>query len=350
MVTMPVYKDAERKTWYFKVRYKDMYGINKQKLNRGFKTKREAVLAEAEFITSIKDDFSEEVTIDKVFEHNISFKTYKPKTIRRRTNEYNYHIKPRFGHLKIKDITTHQVLEFQKYLIENLNSPESARTIFANFKVLINHSKRFFNLRRDITLQVPAMPRGKKRVDFIKRDDFDKRVIEISMHYYKELTILFFYTGLRVGEAFAIQWNDIDFDNCTINIDKAWDIERRKIATLKTAASEAIIPIPKSIVKMLQEIKKESAENIYGFKNDYFVFGGIVPYHYSHYLKKFKKVFPELRIHSLRHSYAAYLINKGVDIYLVKELMRHENIKETADTYGHLYIERKQEVMSIFDD
>ncbi|MGR5990824.1 tyrosine-type recombinase/integrase [Bacillus paranthracis] len=61
-------------------------------------------------------------------------------------------------------------------------------------------------------------------------------------------------------------------------------------------------------------------------------------------------MFPELRIHSLRHSYAAYLINKGVDIYLVKELMRHENIKETADTYGHLYIERKQKAMSVFDD
>ncbi len=37
---MPVYKDKERKTWYFKVRYKDMYGRNKQKLKRGFKKTR----------------------------------------------------------------------------------------------------------------------------------------------------------------------------------------------------------------------------------------------------------------------------------------------------------------------
>lgn len=45
--------------------------------------------------------------------------------------------------------------------------------------------------------------------------------------------------------------------------------------------------------------------------------------------------FQELRIHDLRHSYGSYLINKGVDIYLVKELMRHDDIKQTANTYGH---------------
>lgn len=346
---MPVYKDEERGTWYFKTRYKDMYGRSKQKLKRGFKKQREAKLAEAEFLASIKDAFTDELTLDEVFEHNISFKTYKEKTIRRRTNEYNLHIKPRFGQIKIKDITTQQVLEFQRYLTETLASPETARTVFANFKVLINHAIRFFELRKDPTLQVPAMARGKKRIDFIKREEFDKRVEALDMHFYKELTILMFYTGLRVGEALALKWKDIDFEVKQININKAWSLHENVITTVKTKASEAIIPMPNLIVDMLQEIKKESAIKLYGFNDDYFIFGGIRPYHYSHYHKKYKEVFPDLRIHSLRHSYAAYLINKGVDIYLVKELMRHENIKETADTYGHLYIERKQEVMSVFD-
>ncbi|MFG0216651.1 tyrosine-type recombinase/integrase [Brevibacillus porteri] len=53
-------------------------------------------------------------------------------------------------------------------------------------------------------------------------------------------------------------------------------------------------------------------------------------------------------IYDLRHSYAAYLINNGVDIYLVKDLLRHDNIKQTANTYGH--IERKREAMSVFEE
>ena len=96
VVRLPVYKDEERKTWYFKVRYKDIYGRNKQAMRRGFKKRGDAVQAEAEFLASVKSLFSDEVTIDEIFEHNIKHKRLKEKTVRRRTNEYNLHIKPRF--------------------------------------------------------------------------------------------------------------------------------------------------------------------------------------------------------------------------------------------------------------
>ncbi|MDQ0175966.1 Arm DNA-binding domain-containing protein [Bacillus chungangensis] len=54
---------------YFKVRYKDMYGRSKQKLKRGFKKRKDAITTEAEFIASTKDIFTDEVTVDEVFEH-----------------------------------------------------------------------------------------------------------------------------------------------------------------------------------------------------------------------------------------------------------------------------------------
>src|SRR5690606_21539848 len=94
---LPVYKDEERKTWYFKVRYKDIYGRNRQAMRRGFKLRSEAIQAEADFLSNVKDLFSDEVTVDEVFEHNIKHKKLKDKTIRRRRNEYKLHIQPRFG-------------------------------------------------------------------------------------------------------------------------------------------------------------------------------------------------------------------------------------------------------------
>ena len=106
---------------------------------------------------------------------------------------------------------------------------------------------------------------------------------------------------------------------------------------------------PAAALRIGQALGTSSLQKIFGFNDSLYVFGGLAPYHYAHYHKKFKKVFPELRIHDLRHSYASYLINKKVDIYLVKELMRHDDIKQTANTYGHLYVERKQEIMSVFD-
>ncbi|MGG0753016.1 tyrosine-type recombinase/integrase [Brevibacillus laterosporus] len=346
---MPVYKDEVRKTYYFKVRYKDMYGRNKQKMKRGFKKHREAIQAEAEFLTSIKDAFSDEVTINEVFEHNIRHKKLKNKTIIRRRNEYVNHIHPFFGHMRIKDINAQHVIDFKANLEHRFKSLNTAKTVFSNFKTLISHAVKFFGLRINPTLVVDPIKRVKPKISFIKREEFEKKVKDFEIHHYKELTRLLFYTGLRIGEAFALTWVDIDLEKNQLYVNKTLDMNTRKPTTPKTIGSEGYVPFPAFIADMLKEMKKESAKKIYGFNDSMYVFGGLAPYHYSHYRRKFKEIFPQIRIHDLRHSYATYLINKGVDIYLVKELMRHDDIKQTANTYGHLYVERKQNVMSIFE-
>lgn len=143
---------------------------------------------------------------------------------------------------------------------------------------------------------------------------------------------------------------NVDLQQKQIYIEYALDIITQKLGEPKTVASKNYVPLPNDMVTMLKQLKKESEKKYYGFNEDYFVFGGPAPYHYSHYLKKYKMVFPELRIHDLRHSYAAHLINNEIDIYLVKELMRHDDIKQTSNTYGHLYVERKHEAMHVFND
>lgn len=346
---MPVYKDKERKTWYYKVRYKDLYGKNQQRMKRGFTKRGDAISAEAEFISSIQNSYTDNVTFDEVFEHNISYKKYKDKTIRRRRNEYKKHIKPLFGDMKIKDIKVQHVIEFKSKLETTMKSLNTARTIYSNFKVIINHSVKFFNLKMDPTLMVSSIERVKPKINYIRREEFENRVGDVEMHHYKEFTRLLFYTGLRVGEAMALTWEDIELDKNQLYVNKTLDSRTRLTTPPKTKGSEGYVPFPLFIKEMLEDIKKESEKKIYGFKDNYYVFGGLTPYHYSQYREKFKMVFPELRIHDLRHSFATHLINKGVDIYLIKELMRHDDIKQTANTYGHLYVERKQEVMSVFD-
>jgi integrase len=127
------------------------------------------------------------------------------------------------------------------------------------------------------------------------------------------------------------------------------DTNTRELGSPKNESSQSTIVLHQRITSMLAQIKKESAEKYHGFNDEYFVFGGLLPYHYSHYHKKFQEVYPEIRIHDVRHSFATHLINNGADIYLVKEMMRHSNIQETVNTYGHMFTERKHEVMSVFD-
>ncbi|EGQ3952112.1 tyrosine-type recombinase/integrase, partial [Staphylococcus pseudintermedius] len=116
-------------------------------------------------------------------------------------------------------------------------------------------------------------------------------------------------------------------------------------------SSEDIVPLPKFINEMLSErYQREKQMNKYFDEQNYFIFGGLAPKHYSHVHKKFNKAFPNYSIHALRHSYASYLANNGVDIFVLQSLMRHAQITETMGTYSHLYTQKKHDAIAIFDE
>lgn len=346
---MPVYKDEARKTWYYKTWYKDNFGVRKQKLKRGFSKKSEAKQAEAEFLASVEDHFSNEVTFNEVFIHNISYKSYKPKTVKRRTNEYNRHIKPKFGNMKIKDLNLKHVQDFKKYVESEFQSLNTARTVYSNFKILINHAVKFYGLKNNPTLLVEPIKRVKPKVNFMRKDEYERRLVQFDMHYYRELAEVLFYTGMRIGEALALKWKYVDLERNEIFVAHTLDVSSRELGSPKNESSQSTIVLHPRMAMIFEKIKKESADSLYGFNDEYFVFGGIQPYHYSHFHKKFQEIYPEIRIHDVRHSFGTHLINNGADIYLVKEMMRHSNIQETVNTYGHMFTERKHEVMSVFD-
>lgn len=349
---MPVYKNADNNTWYFSSRYKDVYGNNKRKIRRGYKTKREAKQAESSFLTEIKDGYSDTNTFDYVFKHYLKHTDLREKTERRKINEYKKHIKDKFGHIKMNQIKQNQCQEFRTYLMNNINSPNSARTIWSGFKVVINHAKKHFGLRIDPTISIAPIPRIKPKPKFMLREEFEDKINEIEEEDYRELLYLMFYTGLRVGEAMALVWSDFNKYKKEVSVSKTMDTLNRKIYDrAKTESSEDIVPLPDFINQMLSERQiREKEKNKHFKETTYFIFGGMAPKFYSHLNKKYKRVFPQYDIHTLRHSYASYLANNGIDIFVLQSLMRHSQITETMQTYSHLYTQKKHDAIRIFDN
>ncbi|MDG0843115.1 site-specific integrase [Staphylococcus equorum] len=348
---MPIYKDERTNKYYYSVRYKDVYGNNKRKMKRGFKTKREAKAAESEFIHGIKSGYSDSNTFDYVFNHYLEHTDLREKTRRRKENEYKKHIHDKFGHIKMNDIKQNQCQEFRTYLMNNLASPNTARTIWSGFKVVINHAKKHFGLLVDPTISITPIPRIKPKPKYMLREEFDDKISKITEKDYRDLLTLMFYTGLRVGEAMALTWVDYNKYKKEISVNKTIDINNRKLySRAKTESSESTVPLPNFILKMLNE-RYESEATIHKYFDDtYFIFGGIEPKHYSHLQKKYKLVFTNYDIHTLRHSYASYLANNGVDIFVLQSLMRHSQITETMQTYSHLYTQKKHDAIRIFDN
>ncbi|EKU45711.1 tyrosine-type recombinase/integrase, partial [Staphylococcus massiliensis] len=137
-----------------------------------------------------------------------------------------------------------------------------------------------------------------------------------------------------------------------ISINKTLDISNRTVyPRAKTESSEDIVPLPKFINKMMSErLEREKRSHKHFNERNYFIFGGLAPKHYSHVHKKFQRAFPHYNIHVLRHSYASFLANNGVDIFVLQSLMRHAQITETMGTYSHLYTQKKHDAIAVFDE
>ena len=63
----------------------------------------------------------------------------------------------------------------------------------------------------------------------------------------------------------------------------------------------------------------------------------------------FRSLLLFIRVHDLRHSHVAYLINQGIEPILIKERLGHRDIKITINTYGHLYPNEQKKVAMLLD-
>ena len=158
-----------------------------------------------------------------------------------------------------------------------------------------------------------------------------------------------FWTGIREGELLALTLLDFDMSNNLLHINKTYHRINGKdvISTPKTDNSVRTIIIP----NFLKEEVQEYIGQHYGLPENERLFP-IVARTLQKRLKKYeeKTGVKPIRVHDLRHSHVAYLINQGVEPLIIKERLGHKNIQITLNTYGHLYPSRQKEIAEMLDE
>ena len=159
---------------------------------------------------------------------------------------------------------------------------------------------------------------------------------------------ILFWTGCRIGEALALTPADVDKMNKCIYINKTYYRNRGEdiITSPKTENSVRTIDIPEFLVMELEEYMHsfytlEENDRLFPL-----TFRAVQLYMKRHIAKTNVK---EIRVHDLRHSHVAYLINQGVEPLLIKERLGHKDIKITLNTYGHLYPNRQRAVADMLN-
>ena len=175
--------------------------------------------------------------------------------------------------------------------------------------------------------------------------------------------ILCIDTGFCREELNGLQWNDIDFTNNTINVNRVRLAVGKKIVIEdpKTMNSKRIIQISNFCISLLKELKEEQKRQYKNlkkeFKENYFVFVNeyVEPIYPDTISKRFKKILEKnnlkkITFHKLRHTSATLLINSNIDINSVSKRLGHANVSTTLNIYTHVLEKTKQEMANKMND
>ena len=199
---MSAYKDTKQGTWYVSFRYIDWTGKKTQKLKRGFKTKKEALNYEKEFIRKTAADMKMEMNsfIQVYFEDKKN--ELKENSIRNKQHMMNKHIVPYFGTRKMNEITPAEIIQWQNTIQEKGYSKTYERMIQHQLNALFNHAQKIYNLKENPCKKVKKMGKSDaNKLEFWTKTEYDRFIagIEPGSEDYLIFEILF-WTGIREGD------------------------------------------------------------------------------------------------------------------------------------------------------
>lgn len=166
---------------------------------------------------------------------------------------------------------------------------------------------------------------------------------------YRTMITLFLYSGMRRGELCGLEWSDVDFDECLIDINKSSLYVTGKGTiedTTKTFSSKRVIKLPSPVMELLHEYraeqlteryrlgdKWEESGKIFTAWNGAPIYPGTVTAWFADFVKRHE--LPKVSVHSLRHTNATLLIAGGTDLRTVSKRLGHSNMTTTGNIYTH---------------
>ena len=348
---MPVYKDEQRGTWYFKCNYRDWQGETRTKLKRGFATKREAQQGEREFLDKQSGNMNMKLTAFVEVYFNDKGTRLKERSIMTKRTLIETKIIPYFGEKSMNEITAVDIIKWQNLLMKQEYSPTYLRMIQNQLTALFNHAERFYDLRDNPCKKVDKMGRSNaKELNFWTKDEYEVflQTFAEGDEMYRLIFQMLFWLGCRIGEALALTSSDIDLEKATISVTKTY-YRRNKtdyITSPKTESSNRKITIP----KFLQGEIKDYLDRQYELAPDERIF----PITDRAVQKKMKQKTEEaklkpIRVHDLRHSHIALLIEKGLQPLVIAQRVGHDSVNTTMNIYGHLYPNKQKEVADLLN-
>lgn len=377
------------KKWYYYFDIGTIDGKRKRIERVGGNTKKEALeslrkaLCEYDgsgsYIEESKIMFAD--FLDYWLEHYVKINC-KYLTHRNYTNIVKVHLKPALGMYKLKAITP---AILQTYL-NNLQKEGYAKTSVDNFKGVLSNIFKYavypMQYLKENPMQYVKTPKydlkKENKLKIISLDDYKRILNRFPEGHKLNIPIqIAFHTGLRAAEVCGLTWDNINFKEKTLTVDKILltkDGGENELQTPKTKSSYRTIAIGDTLLNVLKQHKKKQMENRLKY-GEFYIDNKNIDYkdyqtakesgficksengeivttlsvrHLSQVVNKQLKI--PFSFHSLRHTHATMLIEAGANMKDVQERLGHSRLSTTMDTYSHVTEKMKRDTVDIFEN
>lgn len=287
----------------------------------------------------------------------------KESTYARYSHLIDTHIRSQLGKYQISKIRTQLIEGF----IENLlscgrvdnNGGLSAKTvtdILTIVKSTIDYA-RYNNLVVSCNLSKLTIKKKDKEMRVLCQSEQDAliRVLIADMDLYKFGVLLSLYTGIRIGELCALQWEDLSITNSTLKVRKTMQrIQETNIGASsktkiiitepKSDCSIRDIPLPSFLVEIARQFRDHPKAYILSGERGKYIEPRTMQNRFKTYVKE--SGISDANFHSLRHTFATRCVEVGFELKSLSEVLGHSNVNITLNRYVHSSFELKYSNMN----
>lgn len=238
-------------------------------------------------------------------------------------------------------------------------SPLTVTYVHAVLKSALEHAAREDELPRNVARNVKTATPRPRRFQPLTAAEARKLLQAASRDRLQALYELALRTGLRKGELLGLHWEDLDLTGGTASIHRSLQRTRSQGLTVlntKTLASERRIALPTECINSLkihqerQEEERQAAGTGWTDNGLVFTTPKGKPLDPTNLTRRFWRLLHcaelrTIRFHDLRHSTATLLLEQGVDLVVIKELLGHAHIGVTAGVYAHVRLRLQRQAV-----
>lgn len=258
---------------------------------------------------------------------------------------------PLFGSRDIEKITREDIKGLVYDLYASGKSTNTVKGVLTPIRALFSHAVEDGHLTVNPCANILRRTRKPEtepihKADFLTREEVTRLLETCREHFPRHYPffLLLARTGLRLGEAMALRWDDIDVHNRFLTVQRSFSDGR--MTTPKNGRTRRVDmsqQLTATLQALLMERKKETLQEgwralppwIFTTTTGTLLNEGSFRYRVWRPLLQ-KAGLRQIRMHDLRHTFASLLIQQGESLVYVKEQLGHHSIKLTVDTYGHL--------------